>query len=118
MTCKRAHDFHPLSIFALFVAALLAPLGFSPTAWAQNPVPLISQPLVPEAAAPGGTGFTLTVNGTGFVSGSVVHTAVAGTAKCNQVLLGVLPRQAAKFLVVDFKVRHRAAGLASPSITP
>src|SRR5207247_1305489 len=35
--------------------------------------PLISQPLVPEAAAPGGTGFTLTVNGTGFVSGSVVH---------------------------------------------
>jgi len=73
MTCKRAHHFHPLSIFALFVAALLAPLGFSPTAWAQNPVPLISQPLVPEAAAPGGTGFTLTVNGTDFVSGSVVH---------------------------------------------
>ena len=73
MTCKRAHHFHPLSIFALFVAALLAPPGFSPTAWAQNPVPLISQPLVPEAAAPGGTGFTLTVNGTGFVSGSVVH---------------------------------------------
>src|SRR2546425_2350 len=73
MTCKRAHDFHPLSIFALFVAALLAPLGFSPTAWAQNPVPLISQPLVPEAAAPGGTGFRLTVNGTGFVPDSVVH---------------------------------------------
>jgi hypothetical protein len=73
MTCKRAHHFHPLGIFALFVAALLAPLGFSSTAWAQNPVPLISQPLVPEAAAPGGTGFTLTVNGTGFVSGSVVH---------------------------------------------
>jgi len=64
MTCKRAHHFHPLSIFALFVAALLAPPGFSPTAWAQNPVPLISQPLVPEAAAPGGAGFTLTVNGT------------------------------------------------------
>lgn len=73
MTCKRAHHFHPLSIFALFVAALLAPLGLGPTARAQNPVPLISQPLVPEAAAPGGTGFTLTVNGTGFVSGSVVH---------------------------------------------
>jgi VCBS repeat protein len=73
MTCRRARRFHPLSIFALFVAALLAPPEFSTTAWAQNPVPLISQPLVPEAAAPGGRGFTLTVNGTGFVSGSVVH---------------------------------------------
>jgi FG-GAP-like repeat len=39
---------------------------------AQNPVPLINQPLVPDAIAPGGAGFTLTVNGTGFVSGSVV----------------------------------------------
>jgi len=38
-----------------------------------NPVPLISQPLVPDAVAPGGAGFTLTVNGTGFVSGSVVN---------------------------------------------
>src|SRR5947208_252357 len=41
--------------------------------WAQNPVPLVNQPLVPAAAAPGGPGFTLTVNGTGFVSGSVVN---------------------------------------------
>jgi hypothetical protein len=37
-----------------------------------NPVPLIDQPLVPDATRPGGTGFSLTVNGTGFVSGSVV----------------------------------------------
>src|SRR5437667_1746892 len=37
-----------------------------------NPVPLINQPLVPDAAKPGGAGFTLTVNGTGFVSGAVV----------------------------------------------
>jgi hypothetical protein len=34
-----------------------------------NPVPLISQPLVPTATAPGGSTFILTVNGTGFVSG-------------------------------------------------
>jgi hypothetical protein len=40
---------------------------------AANPVPLINQPLVPDATAPGGAGFTLTVNGTGFVSGSVVN---------------------------------------------
>lgn len=38
----------------------------------ENPVPLINEPLVPDAAAPGGAGFTLTVNGTGFVSGAVV----------------------------------------------
>ena len=37
-----------------------------------NPVPLINQPLVPDATKPGGAGFTLTVNGTGFVSASVV----------------------------------------------
>src|SRR6516225_10388188 len=40
---------------------------------AANPVPYVSQPLVPDAAAPGGPGFTLTVKGTGFVSGSVVN---------------------------------------------
>lgn len=38
-----------------------------------NPVPLINDPLVPTSVAPGGAGFTLTVNGTGFVSTSVVH---------------------------------------------
>jgi hypothetical protein len=39
----------------------------------RNPVPLINQPLVPDAVAPGGKGFKLTVNGTGFVSGSLVN---------------------------------------------
>lgn len=38
-----------------------------------NPVPLINQPLVPTAIAPGGQSFKLTVNGTGFVTGSVVN---------------------------------------------
>ena len=37
------------------------------------PVPQIEQPLVPASAIPGGSGFTLTVNGTGFVSSSVVN---------------------------------------------
>lgn len=36
-------------------------------------VPQINQPLVPGVAAPGTAGLTLTVNGTGFVSGSVVN---------------------------------------------
>jgi hypothetical protein len=38
-----------------------------------NPVPLIDNPLVPASVAPGGPSFTLTVNGTGFVSGSAVN---------------------------------------------
>jgi hypothetical protein len=37
-----------------------------------NPIPLINQPLVPDARKPGGAEFMLTVNGTGFVSASVV----------------------------------------------
>jgi hypothetical protein len=38
-----------------------------------NPVPQINQPVVPASAVPGGADFTLTVNGTGFSSGSVVN---------------------------------------------
>jgi hypothetical protein len=38
-----------------------------------NAVPLVNQPLVPTTAAPGGSAFTMTVNGTGFVSGAVVN---------------------------------------------
>jgi hypothetical protein len=38
-----------------------------------NPVPFIEQPLIPGGAAPGTSGFNLTVNGTGFMSGSVVN---------------------------------------------
>src|SRR5580698_5100109 len=37
-----------------------------------NAVPFVDQPLVPMSAAPGGVGFTLTVNGGNFVSDSVV----------------------------------------------
>jgi len=40
---------------------------------AVNAQPFINEPLVPDAVAPGGSAFTLTVNGTGFVSGSVVN---------------------------------------------
>jgi len=37
-----------------------------------NPVPFINNPLVPASLPRGGFGFTLTVNGTGFISGAVV----------------------------------------------
>ena len=47
---------------------------FSQVVLAQtNPVPLVNQPLVPTSAAPGGPTFSMTVNGTGFVSASVVN---------------------------------------------
>ena len=52
----------------------------------ENPVPLINQPLVPDATRPGGAGFSLTVNGTGFVSGSVVKWN--GSARATTVVSG------------------------------
>lgn len=54
---------------ALLFSCLLVGLG---SAAAQNPVPLVNQPLVPAGAAPGGAALTLTVNGTGFASGATV----------------------------------------------
>jgi hypothetical protein len=48
-------------------------LGLASLSYAQAPVPFINLPLIPDATAPGGADFTLTVNGTGFVSTSVVN---------------------------------------------
>ncbi len=62
-----------LSASALFIAVLGFLTVFAASAIAQNPVPFIDQPLVPDATAPGGAGFTLTVNGAGFVATSVVN---------------------------------------------
>jgi len=57
---------------ARFLGAVL--LAFvSALSYAQAPVPFINVPLMPDATAPGGPQFTLTVNGTGFVSNSVVN---------------------------------------------
>jgi FG-GAP-like repeat/FG-GAP repeat len=48
--------------------------GFAiPTLAQNNPIPLVNQPLVPDAVTMGGHGFTLTVNGTGFVAKSVIN---------------------------------------------
>src|SRR5258708_20012156 len=56
-----------LASFVLVVLLAPALLGQS------NPVPFVNQPLVPATVAPGTSAFTLTGNGTGFVSGSVVN---------------------------------------------
>lgn len=63
-----------LFVCTAMLAALPAATSYpGASALAQtHPVPLINQPLVPGAALPGGAGFTLTVNGTGFASGAVV----------------------------------------------
>lgn len=39
-------------------------------------------------------------------------------AKGDQVLLGVVPRLAAEFLVVDFEIGQRAARLTTPAVAP
>jgi VCBS repeat protein/FG-GAP repeat protein len=57
-------------------------------------VPQISLPLVPSSAAPGGPGFTLTINGTGFVSGSLVNwngSALATTFVNSDQLTAAVP---------------------------
>jgi len=54
------------------IVCLFSFIVLTGAAAAQHPVPLINDPLVPHAVKPGGLGFTLTVNGTGFVSGAVV----------------------------------------------
>jgi FG-GAP-like repeat len=50
----------------------LACCGLPLSGQTPNPVPLINNPLSPTSVAPGGPGFTLTVNGTGFVTGATI----------------------------------------------
>jgi hypothetical protein len=54
------------------IIVLSLTLGVTLANAVQNPTPFVNQPLIPASVAPGGANFTLTVNGTGFVSGSVV----------------------------------------------
>ena len=59
-----------------------------------NPVPFVNQPVIPDAAAPGGSGFTLTVNGTGFVPGAKVsfnRSALATTFVSSHQLTATVP---------------------------
>lgn len=64
-----------MSITSMIAMALLffPFIALNVIASAQNAVPLINQPLVPDAVKPGRASFTLTVNGTNFASGAVVH---------------------------------------------
>lgn len=64
------HSFYR-NILLVIAGFVFSSVGFAGTT--ANRVPLVNAPLVPSATVPGGPGFTLTVNGTGFVSGSVVN---------------------------------------------
>ena len=70
--------------YAILLGTIL--LGLASLSYAQAPVPFINLPLLPDATAPGGPEFTLTVNGTGFVSNSVVNWN--GTALATQFVSG------------------------------
>ena len=56
----------------LRIALALSLVLVSTSLLASNPVPLIYQPLSPASIAPGHAAFTLTVHGTGFVSGAAI----------------------------------------------
>jgi FG-GAP-like repeat/Abnormal spindle-like microcephaly-assoc'd, ASPM-SPD-2-Hydin/Cep192 domain 4 len=59
-----------------------------------NPIPFLNQPVVPMSVAPGGSGFTLTVNGVQFVSSSVVQwngTALVTTFVSSSQLTAAVP---------------------------
>ncbi len=68
-------------VLSAILSAFLSVLSY-----AQAPVPFVNQPLVPDATAPGGAQFTLTVNGTGFLSSSVVNWN--GSALATQFIRG------------------------------
>jgi hypothetical protein len=59
--------------FVMMTLALMGLTGLMSSVAEANGVPLIYPSLNPAAAAPGSPAFTLTVNGTGFVSGAVVN---------------------------------------------
>jgi IPT/TIG domain len=73
LTIRRKRVFRKVLAGVVTALATVGMLGPISSAFAQSPVPLINQPLVPETVPPGGPGFTLTVNGTGFAAGSAVE---------------------------------------------
>src|SRR5215469_9392963 len=84
------------------------------------PTPLINQPLSPDATRPGAAGFTLTVNGTGFVSGSVVkwnNNARATTfVSKSRLTATILASDVAKAGTASVAVVNPIAGAASNTV--
>jgi hypothetical protein len=70
---NHINDFGQIVGYSPGAAGQPATIGFLRLPAARNAVPFINHPLVPSAALPGSAGFTLTVDGTGFVQGAVVN---------------------------------------------
>jgi predicted dienelactone hydrolase len=109
---KRTRTIRPLTlrfshhvVLACLCVFFMALSALSGVAMAENPVPLINQPLVPDAISPGGAAFTLTVNGTGFVSGSVVNWN--GSPRATRFVSS--SQVTAAILTSDIKKAHMAA---------
>ena len=99
MLVERSTAATLIMLFAAFVIPVRPPAqaqeNESSMISSTAPVPLINQPLVPDAIRPGAAGFTLTVNGTGFVLGSVVKwngnaraTAFVNSSRLKASILG------------------------------
>jgi Bacterial Ig-like domain (group 3)/FG-GAP-like repeat len=73
MTRRFARKLLSFRFVAVFISTFSVLALLAAPATAQNPVPFIDQPLVPDATAPGGAAFTLTLNGAGFVVSSTVN---------------------------------------------
>lgn len=58
-----------LALLTIFLTSMVLSVANA----ANNPIPYIQPRLVPTSATPGGAPFTLTVNGTGFVSGATLQ---------------------------------------------
>jgi FG-GAP-like repeat/Abnormal spindle-like microcephaly-assoc'd, ASPM-SPD-2-Hydin len=84
-----------LGIVNAFLVSACALAWLATGARAQGgPLPLINQPLVPDAVASGGPDFTLTVNGTGFVQGATVNwngSPLTTTYVSESVLTAIVP---------------------------
>ncbi len=65
-----------------------------PTGAAGNPVPFLNQPLVPAAASPGSSNFSLLLSGTGFVPGAGIdfdNTGISATFVDSEHLSVTIP---------------------------
>jgi hypothetical protein len=98
----------------------MVPILSAALALAQNSVPFVNQPLVPASAVPGGPGFTLTMNGTGFVSGATVNwngTALATTfVRSSQSTATVPPANIATASSAAVTVTNPTPGGGSSSV--
>jgi hypothetical protein len=92
-------------------------LSVVPLAAGQGPVPFVNLPLSPGAVTPGSAGFTLTVNGTGFVTGAVVSwngSARASTfVSASQITAAILASDVATPGIALVTVSNPKTGSAS-----